>query len=136
MQLLIAYVSALLFFLAVDAVWLAFVMKGFYQAQIGHLMAAKPNLIWALIFYLVYIVGVVVFAVRPGLSGGLATAAGYGALLGLLCYATYDFTNLATLKGWPLAMSLVDTGWGTILTALTAVAGTWAARSFGSGPAG
>ena len=124
MTYIIAYAAALLFFLAVDLPWIAFVMKDFYKAQIGHLMAGQPKLIWAGGFYLAYVVGVVVFAVRPGLEQGWITAFLYGALLGAIAYGTYDMTNLATLKDWPLTMTIVDICWGAVLTGSTAAFAT------------
>lgn len=121
MQHIIAYVSGLVAFLVIDFIWLKYVALSFYRGQIGHLMLDKPNLGIALLFYLVYVVGVVVLAVNPALEKGQwTTAVLYGGLLGLVAYGTYDITNLATLKTWPSIVSIIDMIWGTILTASVA----------------
>lgn len=124
--LLLAYGGALLALGVGDALWLGWLMPARYQAWIGHLMRPEPLLPAALAFYLLYPVGVVVFAVRPARSRG--SAVGLGALLGLLAYGTYDLSNLATLRDWPLALTLVDMAWGAALTALAAAAGYALAR--------
>jgi len=129
---LAAYGAITLVMLAIDFVWLGFIAKSFYRDSIGHLMADPPNLIAGGIFYLLYPIGVLLFAVAPITS---STAAGLmpwsktilaGALFGFFCYATYDLTNLATLRGWPLRVVLVDIAFGTALTAAAAAAGRWA----------
>ena len=121
-----AYVLTAMVFLAIDAVWLGWIAKNFYFQRIGHLMLEKPLLGTAAAFYLIYMLGVVVFAVAPGISAGNpAVAAGYGALFGLCAYATYDVTNYVTLRGWPLEVSVVDTIWGASLTAVSAAVGCW-----------
>lgn len=109
-------------FAAIDAVWLKSMSK-FYR-RLGHLMADKPHLGYAVVFYLLYIAGIVFFALRPALDGGSwLTALGYGAALGGFAYATYDLTNAATLKNWPLTIVLADILWGSFLTGLATVAG-------------
>lgn len=123
---LIAYFSAALVFFGLDFVWLSRVAIGFYRSQIGDLLRERPNMQAAAAFYLVYIVGIVYFAVMPGLQkDSVAIACLNGALLGLIAYGTYDVTNLATLKNWSLGVSLVDVAWGTVLTALSAAAACW-----------
>ena len=118
-----AYLATALTFLAADALWLALVMKGFYARQLGGLLREQPDMLIAGLFYLVYAGGIVLFAVAPALqSGSWRPALGYGAVLGLLAYGTYDATNLATLKGWPVIVSVVDTLWGMTVTGLTALA--------------
>ena len=129
-----AYLVTLVLFAAIDFVWLGLIARGFYAAQLGELMVERPGLVAAALFYLVYAGGLVHFAVLPGLrGGGWTTALGQGAILGLVAYATYDLTNLATLKGWPFAMSVVDLAWGTILSGVVAavacVALGWLDRS-------
>lgn len=120
-----------LIFLVIDAIWLAFVAQGFFRQQLGPLMREKIELVPAAIFYLIFIFGLVWFAILPALAGGgWRQAALNGALLGLVCYATYDLTNLATLKGWPLPMTLVDLAWGTALSAVTAGAAVVLARAW------
>jgi uncharacterized membrane protein len=121
---LIAYVGTLFAFLAIDMVWLGLIAKDYYRAGIGHLMLESPNLSAAAAFYLLYVVGIVIFAVTPAMTAGTWTkAALFGALFGFFAYATYDMTNLATLKSWPLSISIVDMMWGTCLTAAAATLG-------------
>ncbi|MCX7865338.1 MAG: DUF2177 family protein [Novosphingobium sp.] len=116
-------------FLALDALWLSQMVSRFYRPAIGHLLADKPNVSAAVAFYLLYVTGIVVLAVLPALErGGLGKAAMLGALVGLLAYGTYDLTNHATLKDWPLRLTLVDMAWGTIVTSLAACAGYLAIR--------
>lgn len=132
MQLLWAYLATLGVFSIVDTIWLGFVARGFYRSELGDLLAPEVNLWAALIFYVVYAAGIVVFAVRPALQAeSLGTALVMGALFGFFAYATYDLTNLATLRDWPLRMSLVDIAWGTLITGVTATVGAYAARFFG-----
>ena len=110
-------------FAIIDAIWLK-TMNPFYRRQIGELMADKPNLGYAVVFYVIYIAGIVFFALRPTLDGGSwLSAAGYGAALGVFAYATYDLTNAATLKTWPWQLIVVDILWGAALTALATLAG-------------
>lgn len=131
MPYVIAYISTAVVFFALDYLWLTRIAIGFYREQIGSLMLASPNFAAAGVFYLFYVVGVVYFAVMPAVSAGsLVTAVINGALLGLLAYGTYDMTNLATLKGWSLQMSLVDMAWGAFLTATAAAAGYLAVSRF------
>lgn len=118
MDFLWLYLLAIPIFFAVDIAWLVLVAKDFYRGQLGELFT--DNVIWpaAMLFYLVFIVGVVFFAAQPALDEeSLAVAAGHGALLGLVAYSTYDLTNLATTRGWPLKLTVVDIAWGTVLAA-------------------
>ena len=104
-------------FFAVDMVWLGLIAKPFYARHIGHLMAAKVRWTPALLFYFLYIAGILFFAVLPAVErGSLGRAVLAGALLGLLAYATYDLTNLATLRDWPLLVTVIDLVWGMVLT--------------------
>ena len=120
----IAYIGSALVMLALDIVWLSLAVPRIYKPALGDLLADKPNLAVAGVFYLLYVVGVVVFAVLPALeTRSWLQAAGMGALLGLVAYGTYDFTNLSTLRNWPLALSLIDVCWGIALTATAALAG-------------
>lgn len=124
----IAYAAAAVVTAGLDFMWLRLTVDGLYHSALGGLLAEKPNMTAAIVFYLVYLMGVMIFAVRPGLQDGeWKTSLVHGALFGLFAYATYDLTNLATLKGWPLGISLIDIAWGTCLTALAASAGTAAA---------
>lgn len=112
------YLIALPVFFIIDMVWLALVAKGFYAKQIGFLM--KPDINWAaaIIFYLLFIVGLVQFVITPALEkNSWLHAVLFGALFGLITYATYDLTNLATLKDWPILVTIVDLIWGAVLAA-------------------
>ncbi|MGB8490021.1 MAG: DUF2177 family protein [Bacteroidales bacterium] len=105
-------------FFVIDMVWLVLVAKKFYQSQIGFLM--KPDINWlaAIIFYLLFIIGLVIFVISPAVEKhSWVYALIFGALFGLITYATYDLTNLATLKDWPLLVTVVDLIWGTVLAA-------------------
>ncbi|MGL5540623.1 MAG: DUF2177 family protein [Erysipelotrichaceae bacterium] len=115
------YGIAFVVFLILDMLWLALIAKGFYQAQLGHLMTPSVNWAAALVFYVLYIAGVVFFVIEPAfVKQDWMQALGYGAFFGLLCYATYDLSNLATLKQWPLLVTVVDLVWGTSVTAAVA----------------
>ena len=117
------YLIALPVFFAIDMVWLGLVAKGFYRQQIGSLMRANVNWPAAIVFYLLFILGLVVFVVAPALDkGSWARALLYGALFGLITYATYDLTNLATLRDWPVLLTVVDLIWGAALAAGVSVA--------------
>ena len=110
------YMIALPVFFVIDMIWLGLVAKNFYQGQIGFLMKANVNWVAAIIFYLLFIVGLVIFVISPAVeNNSLKQAILYGALFGLISYATYDLTNLATLKDWPLLVTIVDLIWGTVL---------------------
>ncbi len=124
MQYLAAYVVTAVIFLFIDFLWLGYIAKTFYFSRLGELLLDKPNLGVAAVFYAVYVIGIVIFAVGPALqSGSWKTALLYGALFGFFCYATYDMTNLATLKGWPVTVAIVDTIWGTVLTGTSSLLG-------------
>lgn len=115
------YFVAFLSFLIIDGVWLTVVAKNFYAKYLGYLMTKTPNLLAAGIFYLIYIFGLVVLVLSPALQkGSLLSAILMGALFGFCSYATYDLTNLATIKDWPLIVTIVDIIWGTFLSALIA----------------
>lgn len=109
---------------AIDMLWLGFFAKDFYRAQIGFLLRTEFNWFAAILFYLLFIGGVLFFAVAPALeAGSWQRALLYGALFGFLSYATYDLTNLATVRDWPILITLVDLAWGTFLSAAVAVIG-------------
>ena len=115
------YMASLVTFLIIDGLWLGIVARSFYVQQIGHLLRPSPDFGVAGAFYLLYVVGVVVFAVLPALAQqSWVTALVLGALLGFIAYGTYDLTNLATLAGWPVLVSVVDMIWGAVLTATVA----------------
>lgn len=120
----VAYLTTAVVFLAVDAVWLGFVARDFYAARLGAMLKSPPDLAIAAGFYAVYVVGIVIFAVAPALAADAwRTALVKGALFGFFAYATYDLTNLATLEGWPVTVSVVDVVWGTGLTGGSALMG-------------
>jgi len=126
------YLLTLVVFLAIDGVWLGVVARNLYGKYLGYLMA--PKTVWpaAVLFYLLYVVGVLVFAVLPGLQArSLGRAAALGALLGLIAYATYDLTNLATVKAWPVLITVVDLIWGAVLTAAVSAVGFLIGRWLG-----
>lgn len=132
MTLIKTYLVSLSVFFAIDILWLGFVAKDFYRAQIGHLMAEKTNWPAAVLFYSIFIGGLVWFAVNPALEKESWTyALKMGALFGFMCYATYDMTNLATLKDWPIAITIVDILWGTVLNGLTATISYYIVRLIG-----
>ena len=125
-KMLAAFGLTLVAFAAIDAVWLINMAPRLYKPEIGEVMMEKGfRLTPAMIFYAIYIGGIVYFAVWPGLTEGVAKAALQGAVLGFICYATYDLTNYATLKVWSLKVTVLDLMWGTVLTGGTAAAGTW-----------
>lgn len=127
------YLITLVVFLGIDSVWLGLVAPKFYRSQIGHLMAEKANLAVAGLFYLLFVGALVYFVVAPAVQNGeMRDALLRGALFGLVTYATYDLTNHATLRGWPIAVTVVDMAWGTFLTAATSGLSVWAARLFGN----
>ena len=131
MKWIAAYIAAGLSFGALDALWLNWAGKNLYRPALGELLAPSFRLAPALVFYALYIAAIVWFAVRAGHSGGIGAAMLNGALLGAICYATYDLTNQATLKVWPLHITLIDIAWGAFATAVAAGVGCWAASRFG-----
>ncbi len=115
------YLLTLPIFLVIDAVWLTVMSKAFYQQRLGFLMG-KTNFVAALIFYLLYAAGIVFFVVTPALDKKMLFQAIFtGALFGLICYATYDLSNLATIKNWPLSVTIVDLIWGTFVSSVTSL---------------
>lgn len=118
---LLVYAVTLLIFFGIDLVWLGVVARTFYRQHLGHLLSDQVNWGAAILFYLLFIVGIVFFAVRPALEAGSTTRAlTYGALFGLFTYATYDLTNQATMRGWPVIVTVVDLVWGSVLSATVA----------------
>jgi uncharacterized membrane protein len=129
------YFAALVVFLIMDGLWLGVIARDFFVAQMGPLLRDDPNFAVAAIFYVVYVAGVLYFAVVPALrDGALSTALFNGALLGLLAYGTYDITNLAVLKGYTATLAAVDMAWGTFVTAAVAGAGYFAGRALSWAP--
>lgn len=130
MPYLVAYVAAALVFGALDAAWLGWAGPKLYRPALGDLLAAQFRPGPALVFYALYLAGMMWFAVRPGLANGLGAAALNGAILGAMCYMTYDLTSQSVLARWPIHVTLIDIAWGTFATALAATAATWAALKF------
>jgi uncharacterized membrane protein len=112
------YAIALAVFFAIDMLWLGVVAKNFYRSQIGNIMKPDVNWVAAIIFYLIFIAGLVVFVIEPAVEkGSWKHALLLGAFFGLVCYATYDLTNLAVAKDWPVLVTIVDLAWGAVLAA-------------------
>ncbi len=128
------YAFTAVVFFAIDLVWIGVVARGFYQRELGHLLRAEAFWPAALLFYAIYIAGILVFAVLPGLGAdSLVRAAALGAFLGLLAYATFDLTGWALFEGFPAIVVVVDLLWGTVLTASVASAGFAIGRWIGVG---
>lgn len=116
------YLIALSVFLAIDMAWLTVIAKGFYGKHLGYLMAKNPNLLAAFIFYLIFIAGLIFFVIAPSLDKkSWSHALLVGAFFGLVTYATYDLTNLATVKDWPIIITVVDLLWGMTLSSTVSI---------------
>jgi len=131
--LVVAAIATLGTLAVLDAVWLSTATKLLYRPKLGALLNEMP-VWWAAIgFYLLYAAGVIFFVLRPALNEGLSplTAALYGAAFGLVAYGTYDLTNQATIKDWPVIVTVIDMAWGALLTAIAAGIGVWAGQKWG-----
>ncbi len=118
------YAATLIAFFAIDMLWLGVAARSFYQKHLGFLLAPSPNWGAALLFYLLFVAGMVIFVLVPGLkAGSLSMTLVKGALFGLVVYAGYDLTNQATVKDWPVVVTVVDMIWGTILSTAVCVVG-------------
>lgn len=131
---LAAYGGTAVVMVVLDLIWLGVIAKPLYQQGLGHLMAATPNVPVAVVFYLLFAVGLVIFAVAPqSAPHSWATTLTMGALFGFFTYATYDLTNWATLKDWPWKLSLIDMAWGTLVSTASAAGGKaaldWSTRN-------
>ena len=126
------YAIALPVFFVIDMIWLGLVAKNFYSTQIGSLMKNNVNWTAAIIFYIIFIAGLVVFVITPAIEkGSWMHALLFGAFFGLVCYATYDLTNLAIAKDWPLLVTIVDISWGAILAASVSTITYFIAKKIG-----
>lgn len=126
------YLIALPVFFAIDLLWLGVIAKNFYNQQIGHLMKPQVNWIAAILFYLIFLAGMVIFVIAPAyIKGSWSYALGFGIMFGFITYATYDLTNLATLKGWPIKVVIVDLIWGMVLSGSVSIITWWLARKLG-----
>ncbi len=113
------YLIALPIFLAIDALWLSVIAKNFYAKQIGWLLKTTPNFYAAGIFYLLFVLGLVIFVIQPSIfKASIWSAIGLGLLFGLITYATYDLTNFATIKNWPISVTVIDLIWGSLCGAV------------------
>jgi len=130
-SLLIPYVAVVVAMLLGDLLWIGVIMSNFYTANIGHLMGA--NVVWSagIAFYLMYVAGLFLFAILPGMrSKNIRQTALLGGALGFLAYGTYDLTNQATLWNWPLLVTVVDMAWGTVFSAVLATLGFMLMKKF------
>ena len=132
MKIALVYLATLIIFFAVDIFWLGWVAPSFYRKHIGHLLADKFNMVAAMAFYVIYIGGLVAFVIYPALEGrySLGRVALWGALFGFITYATYDLTNHATMRDWPLIVTISDMAWGTFLCATVSTLTFLLARRF------
>ncbi len=112
------FVITFVVFFAIDLIWLGLIAKNLYAKHLGYIMAEKVNWTAAILFYVLFIIGILYFAITPATSLGNVMLS--GALFGLISYATYDLTNLATIKSWPVIITVIDLVWGTTLSTLTA----------------
>lgn len=129
----VAYIAALVVFGILDAIWLSTMARRLYRPALGDTMLDKLRIAPALVFYLLYPVGIVVFAALPAIqSGSAGIALSYGALFGLLAYATYDLTNYATLRKWTLKLAVVDLVYGSVASSAMAISAYQAVRWYGS----
>lgn len=118
------YLAIFLVMFIIDMVWLRVIAVNIYQQGMGSLLTDSPNLVAAAAFYLMFPVGLLIFAVLPSAgTAGILQAAGMGALFGFFAYATYDLTNLAVIRNWPVSLSFIDMAWGTFVSGVSASAG-------------
>jgi uncharacterized membrane protein len=136
-KIVLLYLLTIPVFFAIDMVWLGVIAKGFYRKTLAAFLSDKVNWPAAIIFYLLFIIGILLFAVLPALSKNvLWHALLFGGMFGFFTYATYDLTNLATLKNWPLIIVFVDIIWGVILSAMVAAISYCIGRWLGLGSSG
>lgn len=133
-QMMVLYLITLAVFFLIDMIWLGVVAKGFYRRHLGTMLSPKLNWGAAILFYLLFIVGLLIFVIRPALAQGAPLSAlSLGALFGLISYATYDLSNLATLRDWPLIVTVVDLFWGAalggVVSLVSTLLGRWLLRS-------
>jgi uncharacterized membrane protein len=125
------YLATLFAFLVIDGIWLGLVARGFYGRYLGYLLRPSPNWFAAILFYLLFVGALLLFVVLPAMQHeSWKRALVYGAIFGLVTYATYDLTNLATIKDWPLLVTVVDLAWGTAIGAAVSSVGFLAGRLF------
>lgn len=123
-SILLSYLLTFIVFLMIDLLWLGFIAKNLYQKYLGDFLSDTVNWTAAFVFYFIYVAGISIFAIYPAVQkDSVFNALLMGALFGIFTYATYDLTNLATLKGWPLPIVFIDILWGAILSALVSLSG-------------
>lgn len=129
---LLSFVTSLLSLTVIDAIWFKLIAKNFYTKHIGHLMADNVNLMPVVLFYPIYAIALSLLVIIPtvSLGGSLGKAFGLGALLGLAAYSAYDLTNHATLKGWPLSVTVIDILWGMFITGSVAAIAVFVIKHF------
>jgi uncharacterized membrane protein len=131
-KIIISYFLTTVVFFAIDMVWLGFVAKNIYRKYLGTLLSDTVNWAAAIIFYLLFIVGIFIFVISPAIEKqSVVRAVILGAVFGLISYATYDLTNYATLKGFPLNIVFIDLAWGSVLTAVISLAGYYIVKFVG-----
>ena len=130
-KLFISYALTFAVFLLIDMAWLGFIAKGLYKKYLGVFLSEQVNWTAAIVFYLLFVVGVFIFAIMPSVEkGSVVSAIILGALFGFFTYATYDLTNLATLKNWPLNIVFIDILWGAVLTSIVSTSGFYIVKFF------
>ena len=133
-KLIISYVLTFVVFFIIDMAWLGFVAKDIYKKYLGNLLSDNVNWVAAIVFYLLFVVGIFIFAIMPSVDkNSLQSAIILGALFGFFTYATYDLTNLATLKDWSLTIVFIDIIWGAVLTGIVSTAGFYIVRYMSNG---
>ncbi len=126
LKIILSYLLTFLVFLGIDLFWLTILSKNFYAKYLGFLMAEKANLLPAFLFYLLFVAGIMYFVIFPAIkSGSLLKAILGGVFFGLVTYATYDLTNLATIKNWPLRITIIDLLWGMLVSTIVSMVGFW-----------
>jgi uncharacterized membrane protein len=122
MKYFILFGITTIIFFSIDLIWLGIIAKNLYREKLGFILSPEVNWAAAIVFYVIYIAGILYFAVVPALLGAeWEKALLNGAILGFLCYATYDLTNMATIARWPLQIVVIDIAWGTVLTGSVSV---------------
>lgn len=131
MKYFLLFLITTVIFFSIDMLWLGIISKNFYKEKLGFILTGEVNWKAAILFYFIYIIGILYFIIIPGFeTHNWKSVLFNGALLGLLCYATYDLTNMATIKQWPISVVIVDMIWGTILTGSVSIISYFAAIKF------
>jgi len=129
--ILYSTIFASIFFLIIDVIWLSFAVKYFYKPQLGSLLNEKPVMWAAILFYLIYVVGLSIVIIQPALiNNSILQAFWTGIVFGIVAYGTYNFTNMATIQNWSPYVVFVDLFWGGILTGTSSAFGIYLAKKF------